>query len=196
MRRRHFGGNEETRLRILDSAVRQIHQVGLSASLRPVMERAGLTIGALTRYFPSKEDLTEAALDAAFDRGRRRWRERLEGRTGPERVRAMVRFYLSEEFASDVDDGCPVPCVLTELSRVPDRIRRPFAAYMQDITGQIAEHLKGDAADRRARATGLVSLCIGAVAAARATDSREEMRRILREAADACDALIGATVAA
>ena len=196
MRRRHFGGNEETRLRILDSAVRQIQQSGLAAPLRPVMERAGLTIGALSRYFPSKNDLTEAALDTAFDRGRERWQARLEGLTGPERVRTMVRFYLSEEFASNVDDGCPVPCILTELARESNRIRRPFAEYMKDITGQIAEHLEGDAADRRARATGLVSLCIGAVAAARATDSREDMRRILREAADACDTLIGAAVAA
>lgn len=54
------------RERLLAAAVELFAQKGLAAEMREIAERAGLSVGALYRHFPSKEELIGAVIEAAL----------------------------------------------------------------------------------------------------------------------------------
>ncbi|QLL07697.1 TetR/AcrR family transcriptional regulator [Mycobacterium vicinigordonae] len=55
---------EQTRLRIIDAAMRCVAEVGYSrASIREIARAAGMTSGSLYHYFPNKADLLKATDD-------------------------------------------------------------------------------------------------------------------------------------
>ncbi|RAS65078.1 TetR family transcriptional regulator [Lentzea atacamensis] len=58
------------------------HQV----SIRRVAERAGVSVGRVQHYFPSKDDLLTAAFTAINDRGTARVQARLDGASNPVEV--------------------------------------------------------------------------------------------------------------
>jgi len=56
-----------TRRKILESAFHEIHRNGFqAASLNPILERTGVTKGALYHHFPNKQTLGYAVLFAGL----------------------------------------------------------------------------------------------------------------------------------
>ena len=174
-----------TQQRIVEAAGKTVRQSGLAGPIRVVMKRAGLTNGAFYKHFASKDELLQATLAEAFARSRARWAERLKGLEGPPRIAAMIDRYLSEEHADDVADGCPVPCILTDLSRVSPSLQKYFSDYNEWMVEEIAGHLEGTRDDRLDRAGALFSLAIGALMTARAATTLERRATILRTARSA-----------
>ncbi|HZU75165.1 MAG TPA: helix-turn-helix domain-containing protein, partial [Dehalococcoidia bacterium] len=59
------------RERLLTAAAGEFAAHGLNAEIKEIAERAGLSVGAVYRHFPSKDDLVAAVLDQVlgeFDR--------------------------------------------------------------------------------------------------------------------------------
>lgn len=86
-------GQEERRARILESAQLLLHERDFEqVQVREVAEHAGVALGTLYRYFPSKEVLYAHALLAWSDTFQQRVLSRNPGATNDaERLRALLR---------------------------------------------------------------------------------------------------------
>ena len=94
---------EETRQRILDSALAQLAAGGYtSASMAAVARRARLSTGALYRYFPSKAELFAEVFRQGSQRELRHVDEaiRADGRPAAERVGAGVEVFARRALAA------------------------------------------------------------------------------------------------
>lgn len=147
---------EATRRRLYDAAIRRIGERGYDATtLRDVARRAGVSVGLLYRYFPSKRSVVLALYDELSDRYAQQatempagtWRDRfihaLETSLrvlGPYRVtlRALVPVMVG-----DVEEG--LFAQNTAFSRL--RVQAVFQAVVVDATDAPARKL-GDAMGR------------------------------------------------
>ena len=69
VRRTQAMRTEETRAALLDATIDLLAEVGFSAvTTREVAHRAGVSRGAQTHHFPTKDDLVVAAIERLFDR--------------------------------------------------------------------------------------------------------------------------------
>lgn len=147
---------EATRRRLYETAISLIGERGYeAATLREVAARAGVSVGLLYRYFPSKrsivlalyDDLSDTYARDAADLPSGKWRDRflsaLESSLrvlGPHRVtlRALVPVMVG-----DVEEGVFAPS--TAFSR--RRVQTVFAAVVVDATDAPARKL-GEALGR------------------------------------------------
>ena len=68
---------EETRQRILGTAIRRMRELGLEGTgVNAVMKEAGLTHGGFYAHFDSKDDLASRAMAEATREQRQLWRRR------------------------------------------------------------------------------------------------------------------------
>ena len=175
--------------RILTSAGRVVREDGLGGSLNRIMSRLRMTKGGFYHHFRSKDVLLHEVLTDIFRSNRETWRRRLEGLSGPPRVAEMLDRYLSEEHLLDVSNGCVIPAVLSDLSRVPPARRTPFDEYHRWLLEEMQPHMGGPAETSVERASAILSLAFGALASARATGDPETRKAILSAARDAGRAL-------
>jgi TetR/AcrR family transcriptional repressor of nem operon len=156
-----------SRARIVASAARLIRERGLDgASVGEVMQAAGLTHGGFYKHFPSKEALAEAAVEGAFaeilallDQG------------DPREAMATYRDrYLSDRHVRSPGQGCPITVVGPEVARAPERLRSAFGAGVRAVVARFARVLKGSAKARETAAYRQLSMMVGAIVIARATD--------------------------
>ena len=104
------------------------------------MEEAGLTAGAFYAHFDSKQSLlAEAVKHAAVEvRGLRE--PRLEGLSGPEWIDAFLSRYLSLSHCRDLEDGCPLPALVSEVSRADKSVKQSFEIIVRELAGKLASH--------------------------------------------------------
>ncbi len=116
-----------TRQKILESAYREIHRNGFqAASLTPILERTGVTKGALYHHFPNKQTLGFAVLDEFIkDTVLQFWLRPLEEYTDPidglKRLICEAGKNISNE---DVLLGCPLNNLCLEMSPINDGFRQ------------------------------------------------------------------------
>lgn len=89
--------HEHRRRRIAEAlwrvaASRGLHDVGL----REIATEAGVSLGALQHYFPSKDDMLVSALELVGKEAERRVRDRLTALGGPPTPETVVRETLAE----------------------------------------------------------------------------------------------------
>lgn len=123
-RRTQAERTEETRRRILDAAVDLLASKGYSAfRTADVAEVAGVSLGAQTHHFPSKDDLVVAVVDHVFQRtselGRKRARRM---KSADEAIKALLadsqEFFFSELFLVALDLAIQARSASGELSTV------------------------------------------------------------------------------
>lgn len=159
---------ERTRERILSAAGELFRREGFAgASVDRVMRAAGLTVGGFYAHFDSKQDLFIETLRRTLAQRRRRWLEGLEDLRGDEFLRHFVRRYLSRIHRDSVEEGCPLPSVLSEIARGEPELRRALAEEIEKLLDEVVPRLDGPGA--RQRALGALGTCFGALALSRAT---------------------------
>lgn len=172
------GRKAETRSRILKAAGKVFRRNGYHASgVDKVMEEAGLTPGGFYAHFTSKEALLAAMLapTAAEAPANRKRDDAGQAATPREWVGAFLDFYLSVPHRDRPDDGCPLPALLSEITRAGEPVKASFEAIVRDLAGRI-EASAGRADDR---ALAIVALCVGGLGVARSVADDELSRRIL-----------------
>lgn len=132
-----------TRERILDAAFQEIYRYGFqSASLANILERTGLTKGALYHHFPDKQALGLAVVDEVV-------RARLEqlviqplrdSREPIATLQAILR--AKREHTEMVELGCPLNNLMQEMSPLDEAFRTHLNAIMTDWQETLAEALK------------------------------------------------------
>ena len=116
-----------TRQRILSSAYQEIHRNGFqAASLTTILERTGVTKGALYHHFPSKAALGFAVLDEVIkDTVVQFWLRPLEEYSNP--IDGLE--YLIGEAGKNISNedvllGCPLNNLCLEMSPINDGFRQ------------------------------------------------------------------------
>ena len=163
---------DRSHIRIVKSAARLFRETGLEgSSVGDVMKDAGLTHGGFYRHFESKDELVAAALDTAFAD----MVALLDGemqRTAPEGVRETFRaWYLSDDHLNDPGTGCPGAALGGELGRGSPATKAAFSRGLDAMLSALALAMEGSDAERRDAAVRELSMMLGALTLARASDS-------------------------
>src|SRR5271166_4690014 len=122
------GHREQTRARILRAAGKVFRRQGYhAAGVDKVMEEAGLTAGGFYAHFDSKEALLAEALTCAAAGISHRRDIGLAGLPGDEWLDAFLGRYLSMAHRREIEDGCPLTALVSEVARAAKPVQQSFA---------------------------------------------------------------------
>lgn len=135
-----------TRGKLLHAAFEEIYRRGFqAASLDTILDRAGVTKGALYHHFPDKAALGQAVVDEVVTAPLlEAWVGRLE-RSPADRLTAIqdVVRRRAEDFESiGIDFGCPLNNLAQEMSPIDEAFRRKLAGLIGRWTDAFAAALR------------------------------------------------------
>jgi len=167
---------------ILASAAALLRERGIkSSSVQDVMRGAGLTVGGFYGHFASKEELFAHTIrDAASTP----WHGLLSSATGAsarERLRAVMRRYLSRSHRDHPGSGCPLPSAAPEVAREGEPYRSALAEKLEDLVRSLGS-VMGPGSERRELALGALALMYGALSLSRAVAGTPLSDEFLRAA--------------
>jgi AcrR family transcriptional regulator len=189
-----------TRDKILDAAFQEIHKRGFqAASLSNILDRTGLTKGALYHHFPDKDRLGYAVIDEVI-------RESLEVMMfAPLRetddpvgtLRAVIARKAERATGETVALGCPLNNLMQEMSPLEPEFKRRLMEILktwQDVVtdalkrGQKRGQVRPDV-DCRAAALFIVSAFEGCIGIAKNLQSVKEFRLCITQLVTYIDGL-------
>ncbi len=124
---RHPGTAEETRAALVTAAFLEMHEQGFrNASLQRILQRVGVTKGALYHHFKNKDELGYAVIDEViWTQAREMWGHLLEGEGHTvDRIQDLLRGEMQHADADRVNFGCPVNNLVQEMSSVDEGFRQ------------------------------------------------------------------------
>ena len=134
---------ERTRVRLLQAAFQEIHHSGFrSADLDAILDKAGVTKGALYYHFDNKEALGYAVADEIIaSRVHQKWVQPLQNVENP--IDVLIRIFQSESHKrEDVQRGCELLNLSQEMSGLDEGFRRRTARIYKDWHDAMAEALR------------------------------------------------------
>ena len=175
----------KTREKIVDSAWRLFNRHGFAGvSIDEIMAEAGLTRGGFYNHFSTKDELYAEVVTHALSS--RKEQVAKGACAAPRTPRELITAYLSQAHFDSRETSCPLMALPSDVARGGVPVRR---AYQQVLEYMITNFEKGLAGPKaRKQAMALASLCVGAMAVARAVDDRElaaEIRDAAKELATA-----------
>ena len=174
------GRKEQTRKKILGTAGRIFRRNGYHASgVDKVMEEAGLTAGGFYSHFSSKQELLAAALAEAGAESRQRVEKGIRGRSGRAWVKGFLGRYLGGKHREDIEDGCPLAALVSEVSRADESVKASFEGIVRDLQERLASHVGPDRTRADEKALAAMSMCVGGLGLARSVNDKALAERIL-----------------
>ena len=154
---------EVTHERIVGAAARAIRRSGYDGTgVADIMNEAGLTHGGFYAHFPSRDAMLTEAADRAGAESVAFLEGVAEAAPPQKALRALIRYYLSEEHVAGVETGCPVAALGSEMRRQAPKVRRAATRRIKDLIDLVARH----SLDQDALVT--VATMVGALVLARA----------------------------
>ncbi|PZF75931.1 TetR/AcrR family transcriptional regulator [Aestuariivirga litoralis] len=179
---------QASRKRIIQEAARLMRERGIAAtSVADVMTAAGMTTGGFYKHFKSKDDLTAAALAAAFDGVLAPLQLNAEkSGLAPARA-AYLRQYLSQGHVANPGKGCPVAAMGADCGRESSLLGPEFTRGVEATLAFLGadECTKPD----RAALIRQMATLVGSVVLARAVGEGPMREEILSAAASAAKPL-------
>ncbi|MCC8951619.1 TetR/AcrR family transcriptional regulator [Bradyrhizobium sp. Arg62] len=172
------GHKLSTRRHIIDVASKCVRRDGISASgIAGIMGEAGLTKGAFSPHFESKDVLVREALTKALgDQQHCLEEDQLKGLD----LEGAIRRYLNSAHLKAPADGCPSAALLPEIARQLLSIRQDYEKALQRYVATLAALLPGaDTAENRRRARAIFGLMVGTLQFARAVPDTAEAQQII-----------------
>jgi TetR/AcrR family transcriptional regulator, transcriptional repressor for nem operon len=180
---------DRTRKRLLDEAARALRSEGPErVGVAALMARLGLTHGGFYAHFKSKDDLVAQAIEETFAQTNAGIEKAIAGRPPAQALSRYIDFYLSDRHFSMPGQGCALPALSTDVSRLGRPARQKFEAGTRRLTELIAGLLRGMGYDEKPAkelATSALAEMAGAIAIARAMETprqAEEIRACCRAA--------------
>ncbi|MBR0873093.1 TetR family transcriptional regulator [Bradyrhizobium tropiciagri] len=167
-----------TRRHIVDVASKCMRRDGISATgIAGIMGEAGLTKGAFSPHFESKDELVREALARALgDQQRCLDEDQLKGLD----FEGAIRRYLDRAHLEAPAQGCPSAALLPEIARQPRHTRRDYEKALGSYVATLAALLPGaDSAANHRRARAIFGLMVGTLQFARAVPDAVEAQQIL-----------------
>lgn len=171
------GQREKTHRHIVETAARRFRAHGLEEGIAAIMQEAGLTNGAFSNHFTTKDELIEAAVA----RGMRERVDRLNGHIASGRgVDGLIRGYFSINHRDEPADGCLTSSLAGEIARKDGPLRQAFTDGMTEFVDLLSAQWPDlDPDDARSRAMALYGLMAGILQVARAVDDAALSKQLL-----------------
>lgn len=168
---------DKTHRHLLEVATRQFLKKGIDGvGIASIMQEAGLTNGAFYAHFRSKDALVTEALDYALEQ---REQQLLTADIQP---KEFVKLYLSPAHRNDVECGCPIAALLSEIVRHSRGTRQVFTKRAEATAELIASQLQGTPSERKKTALSAMATLIGALQLSRAVTDRKLSDEIIEGA--------------
>jgi len=115
---------------------RGVDGVGLSA----LMKAAGFTQGGFYNHFSSKEALAAEVVDSAMSKASADLKTAVEAPLAPGQTRLgrRVDFYLSNQHCDDIEQGCAVAALASEVRRLGRDAQGHFARGLDEMIDTLA----------------------------------------------------------
>ncbi len=182
-----FMNVDKTRCELLEAAYTEIHLQGFqAASLNAILNKTGLTKGALYHYFKSKKELGYAVLDEWIRPYlESTWIDPLNNNNLPpiERLKLTISQASDNLDDKEVQLGCPLNNLAQEMSPIDEGFRQRtdaiYRAWLDSITitlteGQESGSIKQDI-DPADTALFIVASLEGCMSIAKNAQSREAL---------------------
>ena len=175
---------QSPRQKIVKAASRAFNRRGIDGiGIADIMKEAGLTQGAFSWHFDSKEELVREALDVSFHTSLLEdpdWKDRP--------LEEVFRRYVTR----DVQDCCPATTLTAEIARRPRATRAKFNAHLSDILDGTAERLpsKMTPEERKTAAMAIFAMLVGAVQLSRVTRGTQMSEALLEAALTSANKLM------
>jgi TetR/AcrR family transcriptional repressor of nem operon len=177
---------------IVAAASRMLRERGVEGtSVADLMQAAGLTHGGFYRHFDCKDALVAEASEAAFAGMLGTIEANFEKLGAAEGLKRYVGRYLSSGHLKNPGVGCAVAALGSEVARAGAGVRKVFADRIRRQLDKLATGLKGEDAERRAKAARLFATLVGAVVIARAVGDDRLAAEVLSACREDLDRLMG-----
>ncbi len=156
---------------LIESASQLFREKGVDGvSVPELMASAGMTHGGFYRHFASKQELAQIACAHAFEDQIAGLRNFAETAEDPEA--AFVDFYLSDLHRSDVSHGCPLASLSGDIARTEfdSPVRKSFTSGVRDFAAGVEALAPDGTPEHRADSLAKLSMLMGGLALARATE--------------------------
>jgi len=167
--------SERTRKRIIESARILFNRHGFDGvSIDDVMAHAGLTRGGFYRHFTAKADLYAVVLELSMA-SPLYMRGITADCTHADVARRLINSYLSHQHLENIDVGCSLVALPSDVARSDPTVKRVFQAAFNAIVSVFVRSFGGAAVDEvnRDRALAMTAICVGSMVVARALDDGE-----------------------
>lgn len=158
--------------RIVSAAARAIRRSGYAGTgVADIMKEAGLTHGAFYAHFESRNAMLIEAADQAGAESIARAREAVSAAPAKRSLEFLINSYLSQEHLKDIEYGCPVAALGSEMPRQSPEVRRVATSRINEMIGLIAREVQAlEAAEAREKSLVTVATMVGTLILARAVD--------------------------
>ena len=124
----------QTRNLIIETAESLFKRRGIESSgIKKIMSEIGLTVGGFYSHFSSKEDLVKTSLEQSLKTIMIKLLSASKGHNGQERIAKILEFYLSPEHSQDIENGCPMAAMASDLSRSSDDVKGEVEHYLHNF---------------------------------------------------------------
>ena len=172
---------EVTHERIITAAARAIRRGGFhGVGVADIMKEAGLTHGGFYAHFSSRNALLAEALERAGQDSAARLARGTAARQarGASALRALVEGYLSDRHLGELEAGCPVAALVSEMPRQSAEVLEASAQRVRGLVAAVRRALPKDAPVDFGAA--IASQLVGALLLARALGDNAEGQRLLK----------------
>ncbi|MCU7928000.1 MAG: TetR/AcrR family transcriptional regulator [Candidatus Thiodiazotropha sp. (ex Dulcina madagascariensis)] len=180
----------ESRLRILDSAVRLfLHQGYERTGIEAIMRDAGMTRGAFYAHFSSKSDLYAKAMTHAAVNGRFMAFQKND-KAGSEWLKGMLAGYLSQAHLEGEETPCPLAFLATDIASREPEVRQTYTRIYKRMNRIIGRYTENGSTRNTDEMFALTAMMIGGVALSRAVDDPGLADRLLTSCRQAAGKLL------
>lgn len=159
---------EVTHDRILEVAARALRRDGYDGvGVADVMKQAGLTHGGFYAHFSSRDAMLAEAIARAGRESGAAMAQRISSHQarGHSALRAVIESYLSESHLRDVEGGCAVAALGSEMRRQPEALLEPSIERVQGLINTVQRALPEDGTHEQAMV--IASTLVGTLQLAR-----------------------------
>ncbi len=138
---------------ILNAALRVFARQGLDGAAMPeIAEAAGISVGAIYRYFPGKEELFQACCTRAREESADLIRQSLEQGAGDERPLAWIE-YAGDAIFAEGSTACGDPALMLEVAMYSLRDEADWGPEFRRAQVATFERLRAAIDEERAAGT-------------------------------------------
>lgn len=122
----------KVRGRIIESAAKAFRKSGIrDISIPFIMKGAGLTHGGFYSHFDNKEQLIAETCRYAISDTISLLQKAADMEKEQPKIHAVINFYLSSYHRDQIEIGCILPALSSEIARLSDDIRQAYTRELQ-----------------------------------------------------------------
>lgn len=174
---------ELTHTRIVETAARAIRRSGYDGTgVADIMKEAGLTHGGFYAHFASRDAMLAEAADRAGEETVAITKKILADYPEDQALHALMQTYLSNEHMANIESGCALAALGSEMPRQAPEVRRASTCRIKEMIALIKSKLSANQPNKDETALVMLSTMVGTLLLARAVDD-PELGEAFRQAA-------------